>query len=351
MVTSRDVARVAGVSQATVSRVLHNNPNVGEDIRLRVLKAFEDTGYVANTQARAMRTRRTGIIGVVTGQITNPFYPELIDALATSLNETGQRMILWTTGGSSEPGAVDAIRSGAVDGVIFTTATGESEALNEAIRRRAPLVLTNRSIAGAPCDQVTSDNVTGGGTIANYFLSYGHTNVAVVGGPETISTGRERQAGFVAALEEAGVRIPLRRTPAAATFLHEAGMEIGMKLLRARDRPTAIFCVNDLLAFGVLDAARRLGIGVPDDLWVAGYDDVEMASWPSFDLTTVRQPTDAMAKVVVAMLLRRISSDAPLPFEHRRFVSELVVRSSTGAKPESVPAEWDVPRRRTPGAG
>jgi LacI family transcriptional regulator len=328
VVTSRDVARVAGVSQATVSRILHNHPSVGEEIRLRVLKALETTGYVANAQARAMRTRRTGAIGVVTGNITNPFYPELIDSIAASLTRADQRMILWTAGGTSEPGAVDAIRGGAVDGVIFTTVTGESEALNAAISSRAPVVLANRSIDGLPCDQVTSDNVTGGQIIADHFLRHGRTEIAVVGGHGLVSTGRERRTGFLGRLAEAGIKLPARRKP-PADFLHSAGYQAGLTLLRFRNRPTAIFCVNDVLAFGVLDAARHLGISVPQDLWVAGYDDVEMACWPAFDLTTIRQPTDAMACVAVEMLLRRVGN-SDLPFEHRRLATELIVRGSTG---------------------
>jgi LacI family transcriptional regulator len=334
MVTSRDVARLANVSQATVSRVLHNSPSVSEDIRLRVLSAFKETGYVANVHARAMRTRRTGIIGVVTGHIVSPFYfyPELIEAIGASLDAAGQRMILWTTGNSSEPVAVDTIQSGAVDGVIFTTATSESEALKAAITKGAPIVLTNRSIEGAPCDQVTTDNVSGGRLVARHFLEGGHTKLAVIGGQGVISTIRQRRAGFLAGAAEGDVKLPARWDP-PTDYTYAAGREIGMELLSAKDRPTAIFCVNDLLAFGVLDAARRLRIAVPDELWVAGYDDVEIASWPAFDLTTVRQPTSAMAQVAVEMLLRRIGNNKAGPFEHRQFLSELVHRGSTGGQP------------------
>jgi LacI family transcriptional regulator len=334
MVTSRDVARLANVSQATVSRVLHNSPSVSEDIRLRVLSAFKETGYVANVHARAMRTRRTGIVGVVSGHIVSPwyFYPDLIDAIGTSLASAGQRMILWNTGDSSEPVAVDAIQSGAVDGVIFTTATSESEALKAAMVKGAPIVLTNRSIEGAACDQVTTDNVSGGRLVARHFLEGGHTKLAVVGGQGVISTMRQRRTGFLTGAADGGVTVPVRWDP-PADYTYAAGMELGMQLLSGRDRPTAIFCINDLLAFGVLDAARRLKIAVPDDLWVAGYDDVEIASWPAFDLTTVRQPVSSLAQVAVEMLLRRIGNEKAGPFEHRQFSSELILRATTGAQP------------------
>ena len=328
MVTSRDVARVAGVSQATVSRVLHDDPRVGADLRHRVVKALESTGFVANTHARAMKTHRTGTIGVVAGGITNPFYPELIDSIVKALHLANQRMVLWTSGDSGEPAAVEAIRSGAVDGVIFTTATDESDALGAALAKRAAIVLVNRSVEGASCDQVTSDNALGGRLVARHFLRHGHTMVAVLGGDEAISTGRERRAGFLAQLREEGVPIAEGMTP-EATFTHEAGRAAGMSMLRSSSRPSAVFCVNDLLAFGVLDAAAELGIAVPSQLWVAGYDDVEMASWSVFNLTTIRQPTDEMATVAVGLLLRRLN-DPDVLVEHRRFDTELIVRGSTG---------------------
>jgi LacI family transcriptional regulator len=331
MVTSRDVARVAGVSQATVSRVLHNDPRVGVERRHRVLEALKSTGFVANTHARAMKTRRTGTIGVVAGGITNPFYPELIDSIAKALYVSNQQMVLWTSGESGEPAAVEAIRSGAVDGVIFTTATDESDALSAALTKGAPIVLVNRSIEGAPCDQVTSDNALGGRLVARHFLQGGHRRVAVVGGDSTISTGRERRAGFLAHLKEAGVSIAEGMTP-EATFTHAAGREAGLSILQSPSRPTAIFCVNDLLAFGVLDAATEIGISVPSQLWVAGYDDVEMASWRAFDLTTIRQPTDEMARVVVGLLLRRLG-ESSVPIAHQRFGTELIVRGSTAGGP------------------
>jgi LacI family transcriptional regulator len=329
MVTSRDVARLAGVSQATVSRVLHDNPKVDEERRRRVLEALAQTGYVANAHARAMRMNRTGIIGVVAGHITNPFYPELIDSLAAALTQKAQRMILWTSSDSSEPAAIDAVRGRAVDGLIFTTATSESQVLRAAIDARAPIVLVNRSLDGAPCDQVTSDNVSGGGMVADYFVRSGHSRVAVIGGDAIISTGQERRAGFMAKLRELGIDIPAAMAP-MTDFSHAAGRAAALALLRSNNRPTAVFCVNDLLAFGVLDAVRESGLSVPADLWVVGYDDVEMARWEAFNLTTVRQPTNEMARLVVQMLLHRLREPGR-PFAHRRFAAELIIRESTQA--------------------
>jgi LacI family transcriptional regulator len=330
--TSRDIARIAGVSQATVSRVLQNRGNVEESTRQRVLKALDDTGYVPNLQARAMRMRRSGLVGVVTGRITNPFYPELLDGLAQAISAANLRMALWA---SDEPAsstvAVQAIQGGAADGLIFTTATANDPALKQAVSQRLPIVLVNRSITGLKCDQVTSDNVGGGRLVAEYFLTHGHTDVAVVGGNDLISTGRERRQGFVGAFAEHGIQIPASRMP-ECDFTHDAARSVGLELLGRDDPPSAVFCVNDLVAFGVQDAAHRLEIAMPDDLWVAGYDDIPMASWDRIDLTSVRQPIESLARVAVETLVKRIQSPDE-PFEHRRFGAELAVRGSTAGAP------------------
>jgi LacI family transcriptional regulator len=326
--TSKDIARIAGVSQSTVSRVLQNRSNVEESTRQRVLKALRETGYVPNLQARAMRMRRSGLVGVVTGRLTNPFYPELLDGLARALAAADMRMALWT---SDEPAsstvAVQAIQGGAIDGLIFTTATRKDPALKQAVAQQLPIVLVNRSIARLKCDQVTSDNVGGGRLVAGYFLAHGRTAAAVVGGNDLISTSRERRRGFVSAFAEHGIEISAERQP-ECDFTHDAAKNVGLDLLGSGNRPTAVFCVNDLVAFGVQDAAHQLNIAVPDDLWVVGYDDIPMASWDRIDLTSVRQPVESLAQVAVETLVSRIRKP-DTPYAHRRFPAELAVRGST----------------------
>ncbi|HEV8528345.1 MAG TPA: LacI family DNA-binding transcriptional regulator [Actinomycetes bacterium] len=328
MATSKDIARIAGVSQSTVSRVLQNRSNVEEGTRQRVLTALRETGYVPNSQARAMRMRRSGLVGVVTGRLTNPFYPELLDGLAQAIAVAGMRMALWT---SDEPAsstvAVQAIQGGAIDGLIFTSATRKDPALKQAVAQHLPIVLVNRSIARLRCDQLTSDNVGGGRLVAEYFLAHGRTAAAVVGGSDLISTSRERRRGFVSAFAGHGIEIPAERQP-ECDFTHDAAKNVGLDLLSSGARPSAVFCVNDLVAFGVQDAAHQLGVAMPDALWVAGYDDIAMASWDRIDLTSVRQPVESLAKVAVETLVNRIQKP-DTPYAHRRFPAELAVRGST----------------------
>jgi len=341
MATSREIAKLAGVSQATVSRVLLGATNVSDATRERVERVMAEVGYVPNAQARAMRTNRTRSIGVVTGRITNPFYPEFLNGLAGSIARADYRMALWTADEqASEAAAVEAIRARLVDGLIFTTATPDSVALASAQELGIPVVLANRSLEGVDCDQVTSNNLEGGALVARYFLGNGRTNAAIVGGRETVSTGWERRQGFIREFREAGVDLPEDWSP-EVDFLHDAARSAGERLLRSPSHPAAVFCVNDLIAFGVIDAARRTGTRIPEELWVVGYDDIAMAAWDVFDLTTVRQPIDSMASTAVQMLIDRISGDAK-EFEHRLFDPELVIRGSTARTSAREPAAVDV---------
>lgn len=331
MVTSRDVAREAGVSQATVSRVLAGAARVTPATAERVRAAMARVGYVPNAAARTMKTRRTGAVGVVVADITNPFYPQVLDALSAELGRAGQRMTLWNAAApeaGGEESAVEAIQQGQVDGLIFTTVTADSTALMTALDGALPVVLLNRGVPNLACDQVVSDNVTGAGLVADYLVDAGHERIGFIGGPDRPSTAVERAAGFRAGLMRRGVELPTAYVR-HGDFSHASGHS-ALRDLRALDPPpTAVFCANDLTAFGALDAARSLGVRVPDDLWVVGFDDVAMAAWEAYDLTTVRQPLADMVARAVELLLARIADPARPP-RREVFPAELVIRGSSG---------------------
>lgn len=330
MVTSHDVARWAGVSQATVSRVLSGSAHVSPATRERVIAALRDTGYTPNLVARAMRTRRTGTVGVVVASITNPFYPEVIEAVATQLADADCRMILWISEGSGDESALEAIRQGLVDGIVFTTVTPKSRPLHEALERKAPVVMLNRAVEGINADYVVSDNTAGAAAVADYFVASGHTRIGFVGGAGAASTSVAREEGFVRGLARHGVKLS-RSRHRAGDFTHERGFEAMRSMLTGRHRPTAVFCANDLSAFGAVDAARSLGVRVPEDLWVVGFDDIAMASWRSYDLTTVNQPIGEMSARAVQLLLARINDPGREP-EGVILPGRLIVRRSTGGR-------------------
>jgi LacI family transcriptional regulator len=341
MPTSRDVARHAGVSQSTVSRALASHPGVADDLRARVLAAARELRYRPNEAARAMRTSRSGNIGVVTARLANPLYPELLQLLSRELSAAGQRMVVWNTEDADGEAAVDVARSGGVDGVVFTTATEGSARLYRALTERVPVALVNRTIAGWPCDQVESDNRGGGRAVAAYFAAGERRRVGLVAGPREASTIRNREDGFREGLEAAGLGLEHGRCIRVEGFSYRSGFEAARRLLDLAAPPDAVFCVNDVLALGARDAARSLGVPLPEALWLVGYDDVEMASWTAFDLTTVRQPLAEMAAHAVRLLLRRIRGGGAASHEHLVLANPLVVRGSTSRHP--VPAPADAP--------
>jgi LacI family transcriptional regulator len=326
MVTSRDVARAAGVSQATVSRVLSSGTNVREETRLRVLEAMRTVGYAPNAAAQSMKTGRTGSVGVVVSDLTNPFHPQLLEALGGAFDRAGLRMTVWIADAKNDA-ALQAIRERSIDGVVFTTATTQSQELIDALDRRSPVVLLNRAVPGLECDQVASDNVVGGEVVADYLLAHGRTRAAFVGGTPLASTLADRRTGFGDRMATAG--FPLADTSIAhGDYSHASGYRSMTELLDSGAEIDAVFCSNDVLAFGALDVARARGLRVPEDLWVVGYDDTDMASWESFDLTTVRQDVSQMAELGADLLVRRMA-DPVRPVERVVLTPDLVVRGST----------------------
>lgn len=327
--TSKDIAREANVSQATVSRVLSGNLNVQAETRDRVLAVMRQLNYRPNGMARAMRTNRTGNIGVVVSRLANPLYPEMLQVLGQQLTEAGLRMMVWNTNETDEGAAASAVRESLVDGVIMTTATALSTPLYEAVMLNAPVVLIHRVVDGWPCDQVTSDNATGAAGVADYLVQAGRKRIGMIEGAPLASTIRARQSAFRARLNELGRPLDPSLTLRADSFSHNTGFDAASHLLDLAQPPDALFCVNDVIALGARDAARVRGVDVPGRLWIVGYDDIEMAAWPAFDLTTVRQPLKQMAQEAVALLRDRI---AGVKRDHTTIClpNELVIRGSTG---------------------
>lgn len=327
MVTSKDVARLAGVSQATVSRAMTPNSGVAASTRARVLSAIEALNYVPHAGATAMKTRSSNVIGVVVADLTNPFYPELLDELTRTIARDGYRVVVWNATDSSHGDALKAIREHAIDGVVFTTATRESVELKAAVERESPIVLINRSVDGIECDQVVSNNRVGGAMVAEYLVESGRTHAAFIGGDPSARTSLDRGEGFVSRMSALGHPVPdeLRFN---ANFTHDGSFEVTAALLDSPAPPRALFCANDYMAFGAMDAIRARGLSVPHDCWVIGYDDVDMAAWPSFDLTTVRQPSRQMAAAGAALLIKRIKAP-DRPAEHIEYPCELIIRGST----------------------
>ena len=331
MVTSRDVAKVAGVSQATVSRVLAGSSAVTGSTKGRVLAAIQATGYVPDVRARAMKTSRSGNVGVVVADLKNPYYPEILEELDRSLSRHGLRMSVWvshhrTEGPDSESAALRAIRSRSVDGVIFTSITPELAELREALDLGSPVVLLNRKAHGLHVDAVVSDNLRGGELLTHLLLDHGRDHPAFIGGAPTASTSSDRLEGYSAALRARG-RPVLESRIVLGTYSYNFGFTAMERLLQVDPLVDGVVCSNDILAFGALDAARSMGHAVPEALWVVGFDDVQMSDWRAFDLTTVAIDMEQLAEDATRLLLQRLDHPGRAP-ETVTLSPELVVRGS-----------------------
>lgn len=326
-VTSHDVARYAGVSQSTVSRALRGEPGISATTIARVRAAADALAYVPSESGRSLSTRRTRRIGVVTAELTNPFYPELVEPIRGALELAGYQMLLILDSPEAPLTDVEGLASGRLDGVIVTTARHGSQFPAVLARHAVPFVFVNRDIAGVAADACTIDNVRGGALAAELLAGLGHRHVAAIFGPEDTSTSRDRELGFRGELNDRGVTLRstnVRRGP----FSYETGHTATLDLLaESTGRPTAIFCGNDVVALGAINAAATLGLRSGTDVTVVGFDDIAMASWDLFSLTTIRCDLAAMARHAVDLVISRIE-DPALPNQRVVLTPELVLRSS-----------------------
>jgi LacI family transcriptional regulator len=310
--TSRDVARLAGVSQATVSRVLQNSPLVQPGTREAVLDAIARTGYAPHAAARWMRTHRTNIIALVVANLAvNPLYPAMLQLLSAALRRRGLSASVY----EQEDFGEDAMRvmvEGGVDGVIMTTAMESAQPFLERIAENVPLVLLHRTVSSDAFDQFSSDNLASGAAVAAYFLAGRRRRIGLISGFDLPSTLRDRERGFLDALARQGAGIDERHVVRVPRFSYAAGLEAAQQML-ASGAVDAIFGVNDIVAIGALDGIRRRGRSVPDDVWVVGHDDVPMAAWDSINLSTVAQSRDAMVEAAVERLGARLEDRTLAP--------------------------------------
>ncbi|MEU8735292.1 LacI family DNA-binding transcriptional regulator [Streptomyces tendae] len=325
-ITSHDVARLAGVSQPTVSRALRDDPRVSPATREKVKRAAQALNYVPSEAGRTLSTRATRRVGVIVTDMTNPFYPHVVAPLHDELQRLGYRMMLLTER-SDEAVAEEKLLDQSLDGVVLATATTDSRLPALLERRGMPYVFLNRD-TGRPGDFASVvDNEGGGRLVARELIRLGHRRIAGIFGAANTTTGRDRELGFRLALADGGIGLPDDRVVRGA-FEYETGYAALPALLEAAEPPTAVFCGNDVVAIGVLNAALAAGVKVPDDLTVIGFDDLPMASWEVFRLTTVRHDLGELACQAARLLARRIAGEVDAEGERLVLPTEFVPRAT-----------------------
>jgi DNA-binding LacI/PurR family transcriptional regulator len=330
--TLEQVARLADVSTATVSRVVNGAPNVRPDTRKAVEKAIKRLGYVPNRAARTLVTRRTDTIALVVSEsesrvFSDPFFPAIVQGITSAIADSELQLLLLMASGEREHVKVERyIRQGHVDGVILMSLHGEDPLPRALTAGGIPTVLSGRPRPGELLPYVDADNRGGAREAVSHLLASGRTQVATITGPLDMTVGVDRFEGYADALRESGRRVP-RRLVEHGDFSRESGARAMKALLRRTPGLDAVFVANDPMAIGALQELRALGRLVPDDVAVIGFDDVAEAAATTPPLTTVRQPLEAMTKALAELLLRRMEA-AEGGDDHVVFPTHLVHRAS-----------------------
>jgi LacI family transcriptional regulator len=334
-ITMHDVARRAGVSQPLVSLVIGGSTSVrvAEATRARILRAAEELGYRPNVIARALVQSRSYSLGIIIPDLYNPFFVDVVSGVDRVATEQGYAVLLCSGGEASAARHVEALRARQIDGIII-------DAVGAASLDAMALADVNTVLIDEPSNahlSVTSDAPDAGRLAAQHLLGLGHTRMGVIGPASDFWAFRMRERGFIQAIRGAGLRIEsqhLRRSPPTVVGGHEAMRS----LLAVRDRPTAVFCTNDLIALGALKACIEAGVPVPDAMSICGCDDIETARLVTPELTTIHVPAREMGARAARTLIRLVEESAADSAPSTRSASSpkplgvrLVVRGSTAS--------------------
>lgn len=324
--TSYDVARLAGVSQSAVSRVFRDGASVSPAMRSKVEAAARTLGYAPSQIARSLISQRSRMIAVIATDLSSRAYPEILFYLGNEIQDAGNRMLVFALPSDEYDGALlRNVLAYHVDGIV-SSAVLDDEFLASCDRQNVPVVLFNRTPRGARASAVACDHAPGMELLVNHVAPTSVGPLAFLAGPEAAPVSRERLAGARSALAHLGRSID---HIVHSDYSFEGGRAAARRLMALPDRPRIILCANDSMALGAMDECRHvLGFRVPKDVAITGFDDIPQASWPSYDLTTLRQPVRRMAHMAVRFLTEQIDGQAA-PGERRLLPAELMVRGST----------------------
>lgn len=324
--TARAVAKLAGVSISAVSRTFTEGASVSPKTREKVLAATRSLGYQPNALARSLMTKRTQMIGLICNNFDNPLFMEIFDLFTRRLQQYGRRPLLANLSGGIRPDlALEMLLKYRVDGVIVASSTLPPSFAVACANAGMPVVgAFGRPGSAASVPIVGADNVQGGRLAGDVLRARGYRNIAFLGGPQTATTTEDRIRGFRASLMVDGLE-PCA-TVYAHSYCHEAGLSLMQQLIR-NGGVDAVFCGDDVLAMGAIDACRQAGANVPGDIGILGFNDMAMAAWPGYNLTTIHQPVPQIIGAAVELVLNAVDH-ADGTFEARTFECHLVERGT-----------------------
>jgi LacI family transcriptional regulator len=332
--TLEQIATIAGVSRATVSRVINTDPNVSEKTRARVMRVIQEFNFQPNRAARSLAGGRAGVIGLVipvgVGTIfAEPFFSLLIQGVTSESNSRDVSTMLWLAEPDYERRMITKILyNGLVDGLIISSTTSDDPLIEAICRSHMPFVIVGRYPCQDELNYVDSDNLNGALQAVEHLLGLGYQRIATISGPQNTAVGLDRYQGYVQTLHQHGMPV-LPELVVESNFTDQGGYTAMQQLLP--QHPDAVFVASDWMALGVMRALREVGVRVPEDIALVGFDDIPLASQTMPPLTTIRQQILQMGALASQVLLDLLDNPGSHPL-HKVLPTELVVRASSGAQ-------------------
>lgn len=327
--TIKEVAERAGVSTATVSRVLSGQQAVRQELIDKVREAVRALDYQPNRAARNLRKRSAQIIGVVISDIQNPFFPGVMRGIEKVLEEAGYTLLLSNSDEDPRRELIhlNTLRAEGVAGIILAPARSDAEPLRQFIRSGMPVVAIDRGVTRASVDTVTVNNISGAASAVAHLVELGHTRIAMISGPDVVTTGAERRRGYLRGMELAGLPAPDEYIR-DGQFRQEGGYHAMLDLLDLPEPPTGVLAANNLMSLGALQAIHQRGVRIPGEISLVGFDDMPWTSAINPPLTVVAQPTAEIGATAARLLIERIA-DPARPARHVILETRLIERAST----------------------
>lgn len=330
MPTIQDVAKLAGVAPITVSRVLNNSGYASEETRARVESAVATLGYVPNTLARGLRSKRTNTLALVMTDITNPFFTLIARGVEDRASNSGYTVIYCNTDESEteEEKYLNILVQKQVDGILLVPACSNSQSIKFLNSNEIPFVLIDRSVPDTKADIVHCNSEEGAYQLIRYLVELGHQRIVAITGPREVSTAQERVAGYQRAMNEAGLKDCVQAY--YGSFTQNSGYELTKQALTLEPQPTAFFGANNFISIGVLKALRDAGLRVPEDVSVVGFDDLPDSMIVEPFLTVSAQPAYQMGSQATELLLKRISGQLTEAEQEIVLPTQVIIRQSSG---------------------
>jgi LacI family transcriptional regulator len=331
MATIRDVARKAGVSAITVSRVINKSGYVSEKTRTRVEAAIVELKYVPNRLAQSLRQKQTDTLALLVADITNPFWTTVARGVEDVASAEGLNVILCNTDESEakQDNYLNLVIQKQVDGIVLAPVNEHSETIHWIQEQNVPVVVVDRKVTWNFTDVVRCDSIGGAYQLVKHLLSLGHRQIGLLNGPNDVSTAVDRAAGYQKALIEAGVILDNRLINYGG-YTVQSGYEMAQQMLTSDLHPTAFFAANNFIAIGALRALQHAGVRVPEDISVVGFDDLPSEIVVEPFLTVSSQPAYEMGRRATGLLLDRIAGKGPEKPQDIVLPTEMIIRASSG---------------------